>query len=63
MPLDLISGKPLIYHTKADGTPIIYSVGINQIDEGGLLKKDRNLGDWVWQYTLPDDFNSSEWRE
>ncbi|MCF6312724.1 MAG: hypothetical protein L3J39_09765 [Verrucomicrobiales bacterium] len=63
LPLDLVTDNPLHYRIKTDGTPIIYSVGLNQIDEGGLLKKDHELGDWVWQYTLPEDFNSTQWRE
>ncbi|MFK5924048.1 MAG: hypothetical protein QM496_17870, partial [Verrucomicrobiota bacterium] len=62
LPPDLITGAPLHYLLKTDGTPLIYSVGINQIDENGLLKKDRTLGDWTWQYTLPPAFNESDWQ-
>ncbi len=62
LPLDLVTGKPLHYRIKADGTPLIYSVGLNKIDEKGLLKKDHTLGDWAWQYTLPDDFDEKDWR-
>ncbi|MCF6313293.1 MAG: hypothetical protein L3J39_12660 [Verrucomicrobiales bacterium] len=63
IPNDLITDKPLHYRIKADGTPIIYSVGLNQIDEGGLLKEDHTLGDWVWQYTLPKNFDEAEWEK
>lgn len=63
VPADLITGDPLHYRIKPDGTPIIYSVGLNKTDDGGLLKRDRALGDWVWQYTLPADFDEKDWRE
>jgi hypothetical protein len=63
VPADLITGDPLHYRIKPDGTPVIYSVGLNKTDEGGLLKRDRALGDWVWQYTLPANFNEKDWRD
>lgn len=62
VPPDLVTGDPLHYRIKPDGTPLIYSVGLNKIDEGGLLKRDHALGDWVWQYTLPEDFDEKDWR-
>jgi len=63
VPVDLITGDPLHYRIKPDGTPMIYSVGLNKVDEGGLLKRDRALGDWGWQYTLPDNFDEVDWRD
>ncbi len=63
LPLDLVTGKPLHYYVKDGGTPIIYSVGLNKIDEDGLLRRRQTSGDWVWQYTLPDDFDETSWRE
>lgn len=62
-PRDLITGDPLHYHIKTDGTPIIYSVGLNKTDDGGQLKENHSQGDWVWQYTLPPDFNKADWRK
>lgn len=61
IPRDLITGDALHYRIKADGTPIIYSVGLNKTDNGGQLKEDHRQGDWVWQYTLPPDFNEADW--
>ncbi|NOX99224.1 MAG: hypothetical protein GXP30_05770, partial [Verrucomicrobia bacterium] len=63
LPLDLFTGNLPHYRIKADGTPLIYSVGLNKIDEKGLLKRDRELGDWTWQYTLPDDFDEGDWHK
>ncbi|MFK5921196.1 MAG: hypothetical protein QM496_03400 [Verrucomicrobiota bacterium] len=63
IPNELITGDPLHYRIKADGTPIIYSVGLNKTDDRGLLKQDPTQGDWVWQYTLPKNFTESDWRK
>ncbi len=63
IPRDLITGDPLHYRIKADGTPIIYSVGLNKTDDGGQVKKRHTQGDWVWQYTLPDNFTEADWRK
>ena len=59
VPQDIINGKPLVYHKKADGTFILYSVGWNDKDDDGVLVvRDSGSvipteGDWVWQYTSP----------
>jgi len=58
VPNDLMSGKPLHYKTKEDGTFELYSVGADRVDNGGKVgmtgKKDPrwdpNSGDWVWRY-------------
>lgn len=58
VPDDLMSGKPLHYKTKEDGTFELYSVGADRVDNGGKVgmtgKKDPrwdpNSGDWVWRY-------------
>lgn len=51
VPEDLMSGGPLLYELKADGTPLIYSVGLNGKDDGGVPAKRVDDLDWVWQYT------------
>ncbi len=57
VPHDLINGQPLKYRREANGQFILYSVGWNEKDEGGVivLRKanssvDTDQGDWVWQY-------------
>ena len=56
LPHDIISGQPLHYRCAASGQFALYSVGLNETDDGGevVLKKDgavdREKGDWVWQY-------------
>ena len=55
-PADIVTGDSLRYLLRADGRPCIYSVGINRIDDGGQPREDRSLGDWVWQYSMPDGF-------
>lgn len=57
IPTDLFDGKPLRYRRNADGSYILYSVGWNQIDDGGEIawskgkdpSMDISKGDWVWQ--------------
>jgi hypothetical protein len=58
VPHDIINGQPLHYRLRPDGQFILYSVGWNEMDDGGqivLTKKgmvDRDQGDWVWQYPV-----------
>ena len=54
IPHDIMDGKPLRYHPTGDGHFVLYSVGWNKTDEGGVsgLKDSGNLnfetGDWLW---------------
>jgi hypothetical protein len=56
LPHDVIGGQPLHYRREANGQFVLYSVGWNETDDGGVvgLKKDGsvdiNQGDWVWRY-------------
>ena len=55
LPIDRITGNPLIYRIKEDGTPIVYSRGWNGTDDGGHTHRQaRESLDWVWQYTHPE---------
>jgi hypothetical protein len=47
LPRDIINGQPLHYRLKADGSYLLYSVGWNERDEGGV-PGERDQGDWVW---------------
>lgn len=59
VPHDIINGEPYRYRLRPDGTFLLYSVGWNEKDEGGLIvttapnpndpddSKDKH-GDWVW---------------
>jgi hypothetical protein len=57
IPHDIITGKPLKYRRTDDGNFILYSVGWNETDDGGMpaLTKsgsaDPKNGDWVWTST------------
>jgi hypothetical protein len=48
IPLDPFSGKDFIYHKKNDGF-IVYSVGWNLKDDGGLVTRRKDEGDIVWE--------------
>jgi hypothetical protein len=56
IPRDIMTGDPYHYVLRADGTFLLYSVGWNQLDDGGqaVYKKDvptqvePKEGDWVW---------------
>jgi len=53
MPNDVISGEPDKYHRTNDGQFVLYSVGWNEKDDGGMSGQtlfDDKQGDWVWQY-------------
>ena len=56
LPSDVVNGEPLKYRLSADDGYVLYSVGWNQKDDGGVSKPkpvkgaevDPNAGDWVW---------------
>ena len=52
-PNDVITGQPFKYRRADDGQFILYSVGWNEKDDGGVPGKslfDKAEGDWVWSY-------------
>jgi hypothetical protein len=62
VPHDIVNGQPLHYRGTPDGQFVVYSIGWNEADDGGVVvfKKDakgRSIedidiseGDWVWRY-------------
>jgi hypothetical protein len=54
LPHDIVGGAALTYHPTVDGEFLLYSVGWNKKDDGGIaaFKKDglvdTDNGDWVW---------------
>jgi hypothetical protein len=54
IPRDVISGKPMNYGRKDEQTFLLYSIGWNETDDGGITvrkkdgKEDSEAGDWVW---------------
>jgi hypothetical protein len=62
VPHDIINGDPLHYNRTSDGQFVLYSVGWNERDDGGVVAFRRNAknhtvggmditaGDWVWRY-------------
>ena len=53
LPHDVITGEPYKYRRTNDGQFVLYSVGWNEKDDGGVPGKtlfDEKKGDWVWQY-------------
>jgi len=56
VPRDIINGEPLHYRRQSDGSYTLYSVGWNEVDDGGVIVKrstdrsprDNEQGDWVW---------------
>jgi len=61
LPHDIINGQPLKYRRSENGRFILYSVGWNEKDDGGVVaatkgttpRQDQLQGDWVFQY--PDN--------
>jgi hypothetical protein len=58
LPRDVINGQPLKFRRTDDGQFILYSVGWNEIDDGGTVgltkygNPDWSKGDWVWRYPV-----------
>jgi hypothetical protein len=56
LPHDIINGQPLHYRRAPDGQFVLYSVGWNETDDGGVVgltkngNVDTSTGDWVWRY-------------
>jgi hypothetical protein len=53
LPNDVVTGQPYKYRRRADGQFVLYSVGWNEKDDGGVPGKvlfDQAQGDWVWEY-------------
>jgi hypothetical protein len=56
LPNDVITGEPFKYRRTDDGRFVLYSVGWNEKDNGGVPGKtmfDETEGDWVWEYPAP----------
>jgi hypothetical protein len=56
LPHDVISGQPLKYRRSPDGQYVMYSVGWDETDGGGVIglgqngqSVDHTKGDWVWR--------------
>jgi hypothetical protein len=49
LPHDIVGGQPLNYHRTGDNQFVLYSVGWNEKDDGGIPGKATTEGDWVWQ--------------
>jgi hypothetical protein len=56
IPHDIIGGQPLHYRRTDDGKFLLYSVGWNETDDGGVVVRskygssvDIAQGDWVWK--------------
>ena len=64
LPHDLIDGQPLHYRRTDDGQFVLYSVGWNENDDGGVVGLhpesgivDKEQGDWVWKYPAKEKLN------
>ena len=53
LPNDVLTGEPYKYRRTDDGRFVLYSVGWDEKDDGGVAGKtlfDEKQGDWVWEY-------------
>jgi hypothetical protein len=48
LPCDPVNGLPLRYARKGERDYLLYSIGWNEKDDGGVETRNRDLGDWVW---------------
>lgn len=49
IPSDFMDGQPLHYRRLDDHKFVLYSVGLNRKDDGGMLSAKEEPSDWVWQ--------------
>ena len=49
LPHDIIGGQPLHYCRTGDGKFLLYSVGWNRTDDGGIASDKMDQDDWVWK--------------
>ena len=49
LPHDLIGGQPLKYRLTHGGGYLLYSIGWDEKDNGGVPGKSREQGDWIWK--------------
>ena len=49
IPHDIIGGQPFHYRRVTGQEFLLYSVGWNEADDGGVSTSDRAEGDWVWK--------------
>jgi hypothetical protein len=52
-PNDVLTGQPYKYRRSEDGHFVLYSIGWDEKDDGGVPGKrlfDEMKGDWVWEY-------------
>ena len=54
-------GTKLRYQLDADDRPVIYSVGENGVDDGGVPHNAREKGDLVWRYSLPSGYTVDDY--
>ena len=58
LPHDIIGGKPLKYRRTDDGHFVLYSIGWNETDDGGVVtltdakppRVNLDQRDWVWEH-------------
>jgi len=51
LPHDIIGGQPLHYRRTESGKFLLYSIGWNETDDGGVpgILSDPKQGDWIWK--------------
>ena len=59
IPIDPWTDKPMLLDFRPDGRPVIYSVGEDLDDDGGIPQSHQKPrdGDIVWHYLLPAGFD------
>ncbi len=56
LPAEIVNGEPYRYRRTDEGTFLLYSVGLDLRDDGGLIdlkKPSKGQADWVWRYPAP----------
>ncbi len=49
VPTDVVTGGSLRYKRNEKEGFLLYSVGWDGVDQGGLSEEDSSEGDWIWR--------------
>ena len=65
MPQDFFANQDFHYTLKEDGTPHLWSIGFDEVDNGGfprVMSSSTAKGDLVWMLTPIPGLSESDWR-
>lgn len=53
IPVDVIDNQAMRYRRETPEKYLLYSIGLNRVDDGGEVSKEKFQGDWTWGLWKP----------